>query len=315
MTQWLGDWFADADPADAFDAGDFLVRSRSTVERYLTDMADVLRAAGLTVTEQDGWRTRARGSGGYDAPHPSCIMWHHAASSPGATAEAIANYASYGSPDAPVCNLVLGRDGAVIVCAAGATNTNGKGGPVTLSHGVIALDQMNTAAISIEAVNSGVGEPWPVEQIDAYFAINNALAAAYGLDPADLCTHAGWCEPSCPGRKIDPATASAVQGPWQPASINLNGTWSQDDVRAEARARAAITVEDDDMQAATLWRPQGYLNVFLIGAGSTVTVSPAVLDSLQARGVPLVVEAHAEMLEVCLYQTGLTMSDLTPGGG
>jgi hypothetical protein len=73
--------------------------------------------------------------------------------------------------------------------------------------------------------------------------------------------------------------------------------------------------EDDDMTAATLWRPQGYLNVFLIGAGSTMNVSPAVADSLTVRGVPTIVEAHPQMLEICLYQTGLTEADLIPGGG
>lgn len=69
------------------------------------------------------------------------------------------------------------------------------------------------------------------------------------------------------------------------------------------------------MSAATMWRPQGYLNVFLIGAGSTVNVSPATADSLTARGVPTIVEAHAQMLETCLFQTGLTMADMVPGGG
>ena len=33
---------------------------------YLTDMADWFRAAGLTVVEYGGWKTRARGSGGYN---------------------------------------------------------------------------------------------------------------------------------------------------------------------------------------------------------------------------------------------------------
>jgi hypothetical protein len=209
--------------------------------RYLTDMADVLRDAGLAVTEQDGWQTRARSSGGYDGSRPWCIMWHHAASAPGASTESVANYASYGKTSTPVCNLVLGRAGDVIVCAAGATNTNGKGGPFGVSSGVVPLDQMNTHAIGIEAVNTGVGEPWPQQQIDAYFAINNALAAAYGLLPGDCCTHNVWA----PGRKIDPATAAAVQGPWQPASTTTSGTWSLEDIVAEAAARA--TSEETDM--------------------------------------------------------------------
>ena len=245
--------FGDTELADAFDAGDRPGPRSTSGAQWLTDMADVLRAAGLSVSEQSGWMTRARSSGGFTGGRPWCVMWHHAASAPGSSAAAIADYASFGSDVAPVCNLVLGRDGAVIVCAAGATNTNGAGGPYTVSRGTIPVDQMNTHAIGIEAVNSGVGEPWPQVQIDAYFTINNALTAAYGLEPGDLCTHAVWA----PGRKIDPATAAAVQGPWRPAAVNTSGTWALEDVQNEARRRAASSApptyqEDDPMYLATL---------------------------------------------------------------
>jgi len=123
------------------------------------------------------------------------------------------------------------------VCAAGATNTNGKGGPVSTSSGVIALDTMNTAAVGVEAVNTGVGEAWPAVQIDAYFEINNACAEAYGFLPTDCFSHAVWA----PGRKIDPATAAAVEGAWRPRATNGSGTWNLDDIRAEAVARTAPT--------------------------------------------------------------------------
>lgn len=202
--------------------------------RYLTDMAAVLRAAGLSVVEQEGWQTRARGSGGFDGNRPWCIMWHHAASSPGASAKSVADYGSYYSENKPVQNLVLGRDAEVWVCAAGATNTNGKGSAMPMSLGTVPLDQMNTHAIGIEAVNSGVGEPWPQVMVDAYFRLNNALCAAYWLAPTDLSSHAAYAV----GRKIDPATAAAVQGGWRPRSINSSGTWNVDDMRGEALARA-----------------------------------------------------------------------------
>src|SRR4029077_13033530 len=131
-------------------------------------------------------------------------------------------------------------------------DTNGTGGPWTTSRGGVPVDSMNTHAIGIEAGNNGRGEPWPLAQIDAYFTINNALAAAYGLDPGDCCTHAAWT----PGRKIDPATAAAVQGPWRPASINSSGTWALEDIQHEARRRATVTPppyqEDDPMYLATL---------------------------------------------------------------
>ena len=71
--------------------------------------------------------------------------------------------------------------------------------------------------------------------------------------------------------------------------------------------------EDDDM-ASTMWRHPKYWNVFLIGAGQTVNVSPAVRASLLARGVPEVVEAHDQMLKTCLAQACLSAADLVPSG-
>lgn len=217
--------------------------------RYLTDLADVLRAAGLTVLESPGWETRARSSGGYADGRPWVVMWHHTASQ--TTPDNDVNYIVSGSPDAPLANLYLDRYGVVTVCAAGATNTNGKGGPLTVSRGTVPADSMNTHAIGIEAANNGTGEAWSTAQIDAYFAVSNALAAAYGLAVTDLATHAAWA----PDRKIDPAVAGAVQGAWQPSAINASGTWSLADVRAEAVNRATVAPlpptppnGDDDMQ-------------------------------------------------------------------
>lgn len=274
---------------------------------YLTGLADIARGAGLDVVEVDGWENRSRNSGGYDDGRPWVVMWHHTASQ--TSPENDVNYIVFGCPDAPVANLYLARDGTVWVCAAGATNTNGKGGPFPVSRGTVPLDSMNTYAVGVEIANNGLGEPWPAVQVDAMFALSLALTNALGLDETDIGTHVAWA----PGRKIDPATADAVEGGWQPGSINTSGSWNIDDVRSELSARNNNS-EEDDMTAATLWRPDGYLNVFLIGAGSTVTVSPAVMDSLTARGVPVVVEAHAQMLETVLFQTGLTPDDLIPGG-
>jgi hypothetical protein len=200
--------------------------------RYLTELADWCRAAGLHVHEVDGWESRARSSGGYESGRPWAIMWHHTASS--TSPQNDVNYMCYGSPDAPIANILLDRDGHVWVCAAGATNTNGKGGPTGFSKGNVPKDSMNTYAVGIEAANNGLGEPWPKVQIDAFFLLNNTLASHLGLNPEDCCTHQFYA----PDRKIDPATASAVQGPWQPGSVTSSGTWSLPDIEAEALSRA-----------------------------------------------------------------------------
>jgi hypothetical protein len=187
--------------------------------RYLTDLADVLRRAGLTVTEVDGWQTRSRSSGGYDSGRPTHVMVHHTASGPSSDGWPDVNYMTYSSDNRPVANLYVNRAGAWWVMAAGATNTNGKGGPV---DGCPA-DSMNTHAIGIEAGNNGTGEPWPPAQQEAYTTAVAALCDAYDIPTGRVLSHAEWA----PDRKIDPAGPSR----WAPS-----GTWPMDPFRADVAA-------------------------------------------------------------------------------
>jgi len=167
------------------------------------------------------------------------VQWHHTASSTSPASDL--SWMISGSSDRPLGNVLLDRDGAVWPVAAGAANTAGQGGPLGLSRGTIAANCANTASFAIEAANAGTGEPWPQVQIDAYFALSNALNAYFGNAPGDVFTHAlgagdGWTD-----RKIDPATAAAVQGPWKPRSINSSGTWNLDDMRTVHTQRWAGT--------------------------------------------------------------------------
>lgn len=235
---------------------------------YLTWLASELRAAGLTVVDSgngiDGWQTRARSSGGFPVT-PLGVQWHHTASQT-APANDI-RFQISGSSDSPIGNMTIMRDGSVWLVCAGAANTAGKGGPLTLSRGTIAADSANTRSVAIEVANNGVGEPWPQVQVDAFFAASNAINKRLGNLPTDVFSHAlgtgnGWTN-----RKIDPATASGVQGPWKPRSVNSSGTWSLDDIRAECSKRAGSSPgpgptpnppnppdEDDDMIFDGLWR-------------------------------------------------------------
>jgi hypothetical protein len=95
-------------------------------------------------------------------------------------------------------------------------------------------DSGNTYGFQIEAANAGTGQTWPQAQVDAFFAISNALNAFVGNRPDDVITHQVWA----PTRKIDPATAAAVQGSWQPRSSTSSGTWNLDDIAAECVRRA-----------------------------------------------------------------------------
>jgi hypothetical protein len=244
--------------------------------RYLTDLADVMRRAGLTVVEQSGWQKRARGSGGYDSGRPWGVMWHHTASPSSWDGRKDADYITTGDSDAPLANLYIDRSGAVWVCAAGATNTNGKGGPFTgWSKGTVPADSMNTYAIGIELGNAGTGEPWPECQTDAAFAASIACSSAYGLKVDDVCSHNVWA----PTRKIDPATASAVMGPWSPRSSTSSGTWHLEDIKSECRRRSSSTpapptpLPEEDIivsGSSSLWLGGGRLDNFVTDDAGTV---------------------------------------------
>jgi hypothetical protein len=238
---------------------------------YYVEAADWLRAAGLTVVEVKGWQTRARSSGGFATP-PLGVAWHHTASQ--TTIENDTNWEYFYSDVRPIGNMTLARNGDVWIGAAGAANTQGKGGPMVMSRGTIPVDGGNTRAWAIEVANNGVGEPWPRVQIDAYFTASNCLNAHFGNQPTDVFTHASWT----PGRKIDPAKASAVLGPWQPRPTNTSGTWNVDDVRAECTRRAAGTPEPPEPPEPALEEDDRMLylikldtNPYLIVVGDGIT--------------------------------------------
>jgi len=205
---------------------------------YYAEMVEVLIAAGVRCAVENvnvGWETRARSSGGFANP-PLGITWHHTASS--TTPLNDLNYMIHNSDDAPIGNLLLDRDGVVWPIAAGAANTQGKGGPLSFSRGTVPLDSGNSQLFGMEVANGGTGEVWPQVQIDAYFAASNALNQLFGNLPTDICSHMEWA----PTRKIDPATAAAVQGPWVPGSVTSSGTWDGEDIRHECQRRSTPAI-------------------------------------------------------------------------
>lgn len=188
---------------------------------YLLDLPDVLRAAGLTVVEVDGWQTRARSSGGFEPGRPTAIMIHHTASKPGSDGERDVDYIINGSSVAPISQLYTSRTGVVYVCAAGATNTNGKG--VDTWGGGVPVDRMNEFAISNEIANDGIGEPYPIAQQHAVLTTTVACARHYRIMSKCVRGHFEWTT-----RKIDPSGPSK----WAPAG----GRWDMAAFRADVAA-------------------------------------------------------------------------------
>ena len=204
--------------------------------RYLDELADVCRSAGLIVHELDGWQRRARGSGGYDSGRPTHVMVHHTASNPGSDPDGDVNYIAYGATDAPLANLYLSRSGEVTVIAGGATNTNGSGSAPW--PGGCPDDSMNTHAIGIEGASQGTGEAWPMVQQSAYVALCAALCEAYLIDPSLVRGHFEWTS-----RKVDPAGSSM----WASGSSSWSMPVYREDVAdATLPEPPTPTPEEDD---------------------------------------------------------------------
>ena len=159
----------------------------------MTNLAKVVRSAGLKVVEVDGWKKRSarttwRG--------PKAVVVHHTAT----PSKVRGNYPTLstvrngrtGLPG-PLSQLGLGRDGTVYVIAAGSANHNYPASPSQFG---------NDRAIGIEAEASGYDD-WPRVQYDAYVRLVAALCRAYGI-PADRSGVRGHKEATTPGRKSDP---------------------------------------------------------------------------------------------------------------
>lgn len=161
----------------------------------MTNLADILRGAGLNVVEVEGWRTR--GHGQMSAVRK--IVQHHTATS----AKASGDYPSMtvvingnGTTPGPLCNLGLGRSGTWYVVSAGVANHAGKG-----SVDGVPTNDGNRYMIGVEAEHPGTADtPWPPAQIDSYRRGCAALARAFGLSAADVIGHKEWA----PTRKVDP---------------------------------------------------------------------------------------------------------------
>lgn len=197
---------------------------------WLHDAPAALEAAGLTVIRYPGWETRSRASGGLDAI--KAVFVHHTASSPSRVDPMQLGKSLFVDHQYKPCgNIGLARNGTVVFGAAGAANTQGAGGPLNTSKGVIPVDYGNRMGIAIEADNNGVGERWSDVQIDAYLRTVAVLCRLYNLNPlTDVFAHFEWA----PNRKIDPA-GGVGQSPY--ANLNdRNLRWDMQRFRADVRA-------------------------------------------------------------------------------
>jgi hypothetical protein len=156
------------------------------------ELADALRAEGLSVVEYPGWK--GRGHGAMDGVRG--VLGHHTAGPP------LGNYPSLstvvnGRPglSGPLCNVGLMRDGTWICIAAGLAYHAGVG-----YLPFIPKDKGNNYMIGVEAESTGNGD-WTVEQLVSYPKGVAAILKRYALTADKFAGHLEYA----PTRKIDPA--------------------------------------------------------------------------------------------------------------
>lgn len=177
-------------------------------QRRLHDLPDVLRKAGLRVVEVPGWRefSRPESTGGFA---PVGNLWHHTGAkdtNPLSVADDL-EYAKWlaqvGRSDlpAPLCQLSVGRDGTVYVCAAGRGNHAGKAkasGPVPAGDG-------NALYLGWECQNTG-SEGWSGPQYEAMVKGGAATSKHYG-----------WSSTANRAHK-----ETSVTGKWDPGRLDMD---------------------------------------------------------------------------------------------
>ncbi|MBQ6643650.1 MAG: N-acetylmuramoyl-L-alanine amidase [Saccharopolyspora sp.] len=160
-------------------------------------LADVLRAAGLTVQETPGWQQRAADSG--DPPEPVGVLEHHTATeasyeNPAPSLDLVVE----GREDlaGPLCHGLIGFDGVVHLIAAGRANHAGRAkesGPVPAGDG-------NVLYVGFEWDYQGVEQGPSPEQYSAALTATRAVLEHLGAPPEAARGHK---ETSVTG-KIDP---------------------------------------------------------------------------------------------------------------
>lgn len=153
-------------------------------------LPEVLRAAGLKVIEQPGWRQRGHG----DFKTITHVMWHHTAG--GGPDDWVWVQNGTNGLAGPLSQLVLERDGTFRVIAAGVAWHAGVG-----SWPGLPTNNANWHCIGIEAVNNGRGQAWPEVQREAYRLGTAAILKRLGRGADGVVAHKEYAKIQ---GKIDP---------------------------------------------------------------------------------------------------------------
>lgn len=197
-----------------------------TIKRLPSDLDETLRGRGLKVAEVPGWEKRSRpaSSGGFS---PVGVLWHHTGSkdpNPNSIVDdqAYAEWlAEIGRSDlpAPLCQLSVGRNGTVYLCAAGRGNHAGR----AKASGSVAAGDGNELYVGVECQNDGT-EGWSKPQRGAMVLLGASLAV-------DV------LHTSAKAQRAHKETS--VTGKWDPGALDM------DDFRGDIADQIADFIEAD----------------------------------------------------------------------
>lgn len=173
-----------------------------------TSLLDMLKASGVSFEVVPGWETRGR-----PGLRPIGIMLHHTATGETGDAPSLPIIIN-GRPGlkGPLANILLGRSGKAYLVSGNIANHGGVGSAEVLdlvragkevtqdAKDAGRTDDLvaNDSFYGIEVENSGVGEPYSEEQIQALVKICAAILRAHGWDANRVIHHRQWTS-----RKID----------------------------------------------------------------------------------------------------------------
>lgn len=167
------------------------------VNAMLTDLADILRGAGLEVVEVAGWKTRGHG---VMSAVRSILVHHTAGASTGDYPSLTVVRDGRTDLPGPLSQLGLSRTGKWYVIAAGKSYHAG----ATIDDSIYG----NSYSIGIEGEATGLPATneghayWPEIQYQSYVRGVRALQKAYGIPTSRVLGHREAAVPA--GRKPDP---------------------------------------------------------------------------------------------------------------
>jgi hypothetical protein len=193
-------------------------------------LADVLRAGGVQVREESGWKTRGR-----DDFDPQGIVIHATAGGLQQSNDSALGVIMHGRPGlSPPIGHAMGERGTGVwrIVASGASNhaRTGTAGNMK-NHG-------NRTLIGVEWHHNNLDEPWPAN-----------VYRSYVLGVAAICRRMGWAvnritghKEHQPGEKSDP-TFNMNQFRADVAAVLAGTPQGDDDVATEIELKAARIVE------------------------------------------------------------------------